>query len=568
MKVQINKDLIDKYAKEIAVIDDKSYHSGYNGKEYLLTEKGIEMLNMLHIRFSEYLGEKCQPFHKQYCDPILVISRLHQCIEMCRVPIGSAIIELSLAFIIRSEPNAFKNVMRYDPYNMFTKWIYKFLNPDMWNIYEYLNGIYERKNEGLSLCVIYEKYGSQFLKKVIEHNVPIVDNYHRLLASLSEKGDLETIKYIFSKVTEFRKRNILYYQHPNSDGIPEIDGFTRACKTGNMEIISYLLDNTNIIINAPIPDYSDDTYLVLKICGDRKYRYAPIITACVGGQYEVVKLLLSMFPVDLTKMLFRNSTYDSIGGHNYNLATLSLCGCNEELTRYLIEKHNLELQPSFIYEICRYGTPEMFNYTMKMIPRLLVEDSKLNNILLKWFDNAYCHNNTNVMEHIVRVANPAGCRFLSNIGRNAFLDYCLVKSEYVQRALLEANREFLVNAIIENLPTYKVGDWFIKYVKNPNTANLATLKNIHNIAIHKAYLHLTDIDNSNLVIYPVGNLMCNSNRYTQVEYYNLVCFKSHDDYLISSSNGIHIDSIPLSFSKVNKQMAINSWASIFKNILN
>ena len=544
--LQFSEHLVDKHFDKITVLSE---YNSYDGKEHILTEYGLRCLRYLSKTLRKYCDQGKPRYEVKYFYVYEYMKKFVNSIKLGRIKSGSVIIELMLAFISKFKRYSRQSMDIYKGHQ--TEWdIYmsELLRPDSWYIFEYLKELEEPRCDCICIDTLYNNYGLVFVKKVVSNAVKIRYNKYNMLARACEKEDFEAVKYVFEVLIPLKKTHYaLVHKLDNPLHLKNkecINAFVLACKTGNRTIINYLFGKLKPNLSDKSLCCDKDRYLVLKIYNPNEYYNAALIAACAGGQYNLVKW-----------MFLYDSQNPEIGTRpkysGYNLATISLVGCNEALTRYLMEEYNQELDPEFLTEICKFGgNTKILEYALKMMPH--VSDQEFIKRLYKVTEPL-----SEIREYLVMKYNIPFNRDIKEL-----LTCYYIKSSHIQQKILEANIRYINEATIVKFK-YEY-EYILKYIKYEDTI----AKSYPNIIINIIYIYLSNLEYSGDTRKVIKLGRVNKYNYiTNITFllHKIIAFKiSSDRYLIGDTNTKDFDCYGhLTLSKVTRKGAIKSWASIF-----
>lgn len=302
--------------------------------------------------------------------------------------------------------------------------IYEFkslLNPGLINVLNFLSAEYD-KNIPQYLHNVYDDYGYEFTKYIIESDISLLYNRNRMMSLVSEKNDILMFRYIVSKNNKFQ----IFPDTSNLSFETGIKGFTYSCGDGNLEIVNHYLNVfSEDIIKETIINY-DTSKTFRGMEKDFITHYAPVIAACIHNRMEIINLLLSKLD---------DITIKRIDMNGFNLATLSIMSMNFELVDSLMSKYNLGIMPEFIHEICKSGTIDMLLFGIKhKYLSIEIQD------LPKLFKDA--RHNIPILEYIL---NNYDTEFLKNMEEQDFFDYMVLNSVLIQQEVFKYNSHYLEN---------------------------------------------------------------------------------------------------------------------------
>lgn len=443
-------------------------------------------------------------------------------------------IEIMLAY---TKCYYYMNRLKKNPVNSIHDLLKEIVNPKFWNALVYIyDNIVALKSEKITIATIYSRFGAKFTKQVIERNILLRYNYSYFVGFLVKVKDYEMFYYVMGKLLT---NTYWINELNNSKNFQGVTSFMYACRNGDMEIIKYIANNTKVNINKFVnSQYNHEAFIVFEnICEEDDYCYknAALIMACAGGQLEVVKLLLS-------KNIDINTLYDN----KYNMATVSLVSCNKILIDFLVSEFNLTVQFDFIENICKHGTLDMLEFTYNNFGI-----NRSNRYVLKLFELAYNSNNIPIMEYLINKINN---NIFRNLLLHEFVQYCLIPSEYIQTRIFESNPGFLEDDEdeVQSLPFNNDVKKFIGVKNNKLSDNYEYL----------LFNFLSFQKSKPVILYNIHNYGKSiSNNISEV----VLAFKDGENYKVVSNNYCYWNA-KFGYYKINKEKAINSWASNFTKI--
>lgn len=518
--VQINKSLVEYYFNKLFIVVHKEGDKlSYELPPYFYSKKD-EMSRKIHQK--KYDGYNFKPTYECYYG-------IHYFLEDFYCYLDN--IELVLAYT----KCYYHMCGSYDflKYCSILKYI---LTPDNWDVLMYINNnIMPLKSKNISISSIYEKFGSEFAKQVIDNGILINYDYAFFTGLLVKKQDYDMFYFVMGEIIDTPYANTLN----SSDMFIGVTSFMHACRNGDMEIIKYLLNNTNVDINkwASSSETSKDLFVFDK-CEEPTCKYihdAALICACAGGHLEVVKLLLDLGAY--TDILYKEK---------YNIATISLVGCNKDLIDFLVNEFDLSIQLDFIKCISKYGTPEALEFAYNNF-----NVGRSGEYVFNLFNNALKCNNIPVMEFLLTKING---NILRNLSLTYFTNCCLTQSECIQTIALDSNPEFLQNA--ESLESPKVA----RNVKNYLGVKCNRFENRYDTILYNFLISQEPkrviVLNLNEHFKNIQNIMADA----------LIAFKVNEDYYVCYNWSLS-RSDRIQYYKVNAKTSSRQWITNFNRII-
>lgn len=465
----------------------------------------------------------------------------------------------------------------------------KLLTVNTWIIFKYIHDTHPLiQYPNVKISDIYKKSNTLFTKNVINHRTRITYNNDTLLVLACEKEDFEMIQFICNKSTKVVSFNYNKKQKPINKQIkkiPKVTVFMRACQNGNMRMIKYLLNNTIVDVHqSAIGKHVNGEYLIPKLYSSVIHKNAALLCACAGGQYEVVKFLLT-FP----KMRQQCTLFDN----EYNLATISLLGCNQMLTDFLIKEFNIEIQQEFIHKLCKYCDNLTVNRLRFIHANNLLTTEDIINIINCCADKeSLLRANVSLLEYLVKelIYNSTDNSTDNSIDNStdnsikgllsfecpgniwSFLVYCRINSNDIQKLVLDSNPEFFDNAIYTNLTNnfgelYKIKDRLRGCYGG--CYGVGTL--LYNRIVYKIYKHINFIGNNEelkTVSFISNEKIDGINDISFVAKESMIVFRKDNEYLLTyDCIDYYEENHRLKFNRITNNDVLNSWVCLFNNLL-